>query len=208
MSYLFFVSAAGLFIAAFLHLKSVEHLRLREELGEEKAEKRGRIYGAVSGTIESIALAGLWFSPQPRLVIPLFSDLAISVAVLQVPVLHLAISLPLIAAGAWFGIGGVREVGMEVAETHCSPKKIAATGVYSFVRHPQYFGWILSHLGMSVLLSAKYSMLFTPALLALIYLISRKEQDELIKELGKEYEDYMKEVPMLIPRLKRLPRAD
>ncbi|MFQ6126149.1 MAG: methyltransferase family protein [Candidatus Heimdallarchaeota archaeon] len=54
------------------------------------------------------------------------------------------------------------------------------TGVYSIVRHPQYFGWILAHIGISVILSVQYSMLFTPVLVALIYLISKKE-DEFIK---------------------------
>jgi len=89
---------------------------------------------------------------------------------------------------------------LEVAETHCTPKRLETVGVYSIVRHPQYFGWILSHVGMSILLSVWYSMLFTPILIAVIYLISRKEEVELIREFGKEYTDYQKEVPMMIPR--------
>jgi len=40
-------------------------------------------------------------------------------------------------------------------------------------------------------------------MVALIYLISRKEEKELIREFGREYEDYKKKVPMLIPRLRR-----
>jgi len=36
----------------------------------------------------------------------------------------------------------------------------------------------------------------------LIYLISRKEEEELTKEFGKEYENYEERVPMLIPRLR------
>jgi len=50
------------------------------------------------------------------------------------------------------------------------------------------------------LLSVLYSMLFTPVLTVLIYLISKKEEDELIEEFGREYEDYRRKVPMLIPR--------
>jgi protein-S-isoprenylcysteine O-methyltransferase Ste14 len=42
-------------------------------------------------------------------------------------------------------------------------------------------------------------MLFTPVLLILIVLIARKEEDELIKEFGKGYLDYRKDVPMMIP---------
>jgi len=71
--------------------------------------------------------------------------------------------------------------------------------VYGIVRHPQYSGWILSHVGVSFLLSVLYSMLFTPVLIVIIYLISKKEEDELIKEFGRDYEGYRKKVPMLIP---------
>jgi protein-S-isoprenylcysteine O-methyltransferase Ste14 len=70
------------------------------------------------------------------------------------------------------------------------------------VRHPQYLGGLLAHLGISILLSAFYSLLLTPIMIALVYLISRKEEKEILREFGKEYEDYRDEVPMLIPKLK------
>jgi protein-S-isoprenylcysteine O-methyltransferase Ste14 len=37
----------------------------------------------------------------------------------------------------------------------------------------------------------------------IIFLISWKEEEELIKEFGKEYEDYKKKVPMLVPKRRR-----
>jgi len=197
----FLICVSCFFIVTFLHFKSVEHIKLQEKYGKEKGIKLGKIYGRIS-SLEFIFWMGLWVSPQPIFIIPIFSNSAISIASLSIPILHLVISLSLIVIGAWFGIEGVRETGMELAETHCSPKKIINTGIYSIVRHPQYFGWILAHIGISVLLSVWYSMLFSPVLVALIYLISKKEEDELIKEFGKEYEDYKKEVPMLIPRWK------
>jgi len=189
-----------MFIAIPLHFKSVEYIKLQKKYGKERGVKIGKIYGTISGTMEFLFLIGLWISPQPRFTVPMFSNLAISIFYLSIPILHLIISLPLIAVGAWFGIEGVRTTGMEVAETHCAPKKLQTTGVYSVVRHPQYFGWTLAHVGMSILLSVWYSMLFTPILIALICLISKKEEDELINEFGKEYKDYQKKVPMLIPK--------
>ena len=88
-----------------------------------------------------------------------------------------------------------------MAETH-RPKTVVTTGVYSIVRHPQYLGGLLAHLGISILLSAFYSLLLTPMIIALVYLISGKEEKEILREFGKEYEDYRDEVPMLIPKLK------
>jgi len=199
----FLICVSFFFIAIFLHFKSVEHTKLQEKYGKEKGIKLGRIYATISSS-EFIFWMGLWISPQPTFIIPIFPSLVISIAGLSIPILHLAISLPLIMVGAWFGIEGVRETGMELAETHCSPKRILNTGVYSTVRHPQYFGWILAHVGISILLSVWYSTLFTPILVALIYLISKKEENELVKEFGKEYVDYKREVPMLIPRWKSL----
>ena len=40
-------------------------------------------------------------------------------------------------------------------------------------------------------------------MIVLVYVISKKEEEELIKEFGKEYENYKKKVPMLIPRLRK-----
>jgi protein-S-isoprenylcysteine O-methyltransferase Ste14 len=192
-------------MVAPLHFKSVEHIKLRKKYGKEKGLKIGRIYGIISGIVESIILIGLWVSPQPRYLPPPFSSLTISIGDLSISPLRLAVSLPLTAVGAWFGIDGVRGTGMEVAETHCTPDEIVTDGAYSIVRHPQYFGWILAHVGISVLLSAWYSTLFTPILVAFVYLISRKEEYELIREFGEEYEDYQRKVPMLIPKWKRPP---
>jgi protein-S-isoprenylcysteine O-methyltransferase Ste14 len=197
----FLICVSFFFLAIFLHFKSVEHTKLQEKYGKEKGIKLGKIYATISSS-EFIFWAGLWVSPQPIFIIPIFLNSIISIAGLSIPILHLIISLPPIMVGAWFGIEGVRETGMELAETHCSPKKILNTGIYSIVRHPQYYGWILAHIGISILLSVWYSVLFTPVLIALIYLISKKEEDELVKEFGKEYVDYKREVPMLIPRWK------
>lgn len=202
MSVWFFICAASFFIVTFLHFKSVEYIRLQEKYGEDKGIKIGKIYGSISGTMEFILLIGLWISPQPKFVIPLFANITISIVNWSIPIIHLIIFLPLTAVGAWFGIAGVRATGMEAAETHSRPEKILTTGVYSTVRHPQYFGWILAHIGISILLSVQYSMLFTPVLVVLIYLISKKEEEELIKEFDEEYKMYQKEVPMLIPRWK------
>ena len=198
----FLICVLFFFSAIFLHFKSVEHITLQEKYGKEKGIKVGRIY-AIFSSSEFIFWIGLWLSPQPIFIIPIFSTSIISITGLQIPILHLILSLPVILVGAWFGLEGIKATGIGLAETHCSPKKILNTGIYSTARHPQYLGWILAHIGISFLLSVWYSILFTPVLVALVYLISKKEEEELIKEFGKEYENYKKEVPMLIPRWKK-----
>jgi protein-S-isoprenylcysteine O-methyltransferase Ste14 len=198
----FFVSLFGFIATLPLYFLSLEHLKLEERYGERKGEKIGDAYGVISGWGFFLFWFGIWFSPQTRFVIPILQELLVRLPVLDItiPLLHLVIFAPFFAVGAWFGIKGVTETTLKVAETH-RPVKIVTTGVYSIVRHPQYLGGLLAHLGFSFLLSGLYCLLSTPLIALIIYLISRKEETELTKEFGKEYMDYKKKTPMLIPRL-------
>ena len=186
-----------------LHFLSVEHLKLQEKYGKNKGTKIGETLGLISGWGFFFFWIGIWVSPQPRFVVQILHSKSVLVSIVNfsLPLFHLIISIPLLVLGAWIAIKGVKEVTLKVAETH-KTEKIVTTGVYSIVRHPQYLGALLAHVGISILLSATYSLLFTPLMVTLIYLISRKEEEELTKEFGKEYENYKKKVSMLIPRLR------
>ena len=199
----FWICVLCMFIAAAFHHRSVEHTKLQKKYGKERGTRIGKTYGTISGTMELTFLIGLWISPQPRYTIPILPNLTIPIADYSVPIVHLIISLPIVLFGAWIAIKGVKATGLEASETHSKPEKLQTTGAYSVVRHPQYLGWILAQIGMSILLSAWYSTLFTPILTALIYLISKKEEDELTKEFGQEYKEYQKKVPMLIPKFRK-----
>lgn len=167
---------------------------------ERKEEKKSAKYMELSREHGVHIFVGLWISPQQIFFVPLFSRYNVSIFNFSIPIVHLVVSLPLIGLGVLLGITGVRQVGMEVAETHRTPKKLETGGVYSIVRHPQYLAWILSHIGLSIFLSASYSLLFTPMLILVIYLISRKEEEELIREFGEEYRNYQKRVNRFIPK--------
>ncbi len=187
-----------------LHFLSVEHIRLQEKYGKEKGIKIGDIYGLISGWGFFVFWMGIWVSPQTRFTISILQNLSIflSAVNLSIPLIHLAICILLLIPSIWLAINGIKETTLKVAETHRTDR-IAKTGVYSVVRHPQYLGGLLAHVGISFLLSALYSLLFTPLMVMLIYLISKKEEEELIKEFGEEFERYKQKVPMLIPRLRK-----
>ncbi len=197
----FFICAVGLIAVIPLYFLSVMHLKLQEKYGKEKGIKIGEISGVISGWGFFLFWFGMWVSPQPRFTFPVFQNLSVLVPAIgfSIPMLHLAIFLPFFIAGVWLGIEGVVETTLKTAETH-RPDKIVTKGVYSIVRHPQYLGGLLAQVGISFLLSAWYSLLSTPLMAVTIYLISWKEEEELIKEFGNEYEDYKKKVPMLVPR--------
>ena len=92
-------------------------------------------------------------------------------------------------------------MGLKVAETHRA-ESVISSGVYSRVRHPQYLGAILSHIGASFLLSAYYSILVTPLVIIINWLLCWKEERELLREFGEDYREYQNSVPMLFPHRK------
>jgi protein-S-isoprenylcysteine O-methyltransferase Ste14 len=198
----FFISLFGFIATLPLYYLSLEHLKLKEKYGRRKAERIGDIYGIISGWGFFLFWFGIWVSPQTRFTIPVLQDFLVGVPVLNVtiPLLHLAVFVPFFVVGAWLGIKGVNKTTLKVAETHRAVK-IVTTGVYSIVRHPQYLGGLLAHIGFSFLWSGLYSSLSTPAVVAVVYFISRKEETELTKEFGQEYLDYKKRTPSLLLKL-------
>lgn len=198
--YVFFsICVIGMISIIPIYFLSVEHIKFQAKYGREKGLKIAKILGLISGWAFFFFLFGLWISPQPKFNIPLFQ---LELNKFTINVFHLLLSIPIIAVGAWFGIIGVKEVTLKVAETHL-PERVVNTGIYSLIRHPQYFGAILSHVGISILLSSFYSILSSPLVILIIYIFSWKEEKELVKEFGKEYEDYKKRIPMLMPRIRR-----
>jgi protein-S-isoprenylcysteine O-methyltransferase Ste14 len=198
----FLFSLLGFIAIIPLYSLSLEHFKLEEKYGKVRGRRIGEILGMISGWGFFLFWFGIWLSPQGRFVIPFPHDFSVQIPILNLTIylINSLIFIPLFIAGAWFGVKGVIQTSLKVAETHRA-ERIATTGVYSVVRHPQYLGGILAHIGFSVFLSALYSLLATPLVIALIYIISWKEETELTKEFGNKYVDYQKKVPMVIPRL-------
>ena len=197
----FFICLFGTIAVVPIHYFSVEHLKLQRRYGKNRGIRIGDVLGLVSGWGFFLFWMGIWVSPQPRFTVPLLQNLTVLIPIgsFTIPMIHLMISIPFLMLGAWFGIKGVRQTTLKVAETHRT-ETIVTTGVYSIVRHPQYFGGLLAHVGISFLLSTCFSLLATPLMVLLVYFISKKEEKELVREFGKQYKDYKKNVPMFIPK--------
>lgn len=76
-------------------------------------------------------------------------------------------------------------------------------GVFNVVRHPIYLSEILLYLGFLMLsISLAAAFVWVIAILFLHY-ISRYEERLLLARFGEEYEQYMREVPMWVPRLRK-----
>jgi protein-S-isoprenylcysteine O-methyltransferase Ste14 len=75
-------------------------------------------------------------------------------------------------------------------------------GVFNMVRHPVYLGCILFYLGLLIFTLSAIAGFIWITVIVFYHYISKYEERLLLTEFGKEYEKYMKRVPMWIPRLK------
>jgi len=200
----FIFSILGMCFMVPLHFLSVEHLKFQKKYGADKGNKITGILGLTSGWGFFIFWFGIWISPQPRLIIPFMQNPSFIIPIINfsIPIFHLIISIPFILIGAWFGIGSVKQTSLKVAETHRT-ERIVSTNIYSLIRHPQYFGGVLAHIGISLLLSSLFSLILTPLVILLNFLVAWKEEKELIKEFGDQYKNYREKVPMFFPKLKK-----
>ena len=83
-------------------------------------------------------------------------------------------------------------------------RTLATTGVYSYVRHPQYDGFILVMFGFLLQWPTLLTLAMFPILVFMYVRLSRIEERETRAEFGGEYERYMREVPGFVPRLRDL----
>lgn len=75
---------------------------------------------------------------------------------------------------------------------------IVKEGPYKYIRHPMYSFMLIVVFGSGLLVSNYLILLYTPVIAILYYLRARKEED-LLKEAFPEYNNYIKETKMLIP---------
>jgi protein-S-isoprenylcysteine O-methyltransferase Ste14 len=87
-------------------------------------------------------------------------------------------------------------------------QRLATTGPYAYVRHPQYDGFVIIMLGFLLQWPTLLTLLMFPLLLAMYVKLARREEREVRAEFGETYEKYMKRTPAFIPHMRRqLPHA-
>ena len=78
---------------------------------------------------------------------------------------------------------------------------LATAGIYSYLRHPQYVGFILVMFGFLLQWPTLLTLAMFPILVFMYVRLVRIEEAEALREFGDEYRAYMQQVPGFIPRL-------
>jgi len=87
----FIISILGMCSMVPLHFLSVEHLKFQIKYGKDKGNKITAILGLTSGWGFFTFWFGIWISPQPMFITPIFQNFVISIPIIN-------FSIPLFAS--------------------------------------------------------------------------------------------------------------
>jgi len=78
---------------------------------------------------------------------------------------------------------------------------LAKTGPYTYVRHPQYVGFVLIMLGFLFQWPTILTLVMFPVLVIMYWRLAVHEEREVASEFGDEYRTFSRDVPGFVPRL-------
>ncbi len=79
---------------------------------------------------------------------------------------------------------------------------VASGGIYSYLRHPQYAGFILIMLGFLLEWPTLITLAMFPLLVIMYARLARREEKEALAEFGEDYAKYAAMTPAFLPRPK------
>jgi methanethiol S-methyltransferase len=82
--------------------------------------------------------------------------------------------------------------------------RLATSGPYAYVRHPQYLGFILIMLGFLAQWPTLLTLLMFPVLVVMYVRLARHEEGEVRADFGDAYDRYAAKTPAWIPHLSDL----
>lgn len=90
--------------------------------------------------------------------------------------------------------------------------EVATTGAYAYIRHPQYFGFILIMFGFLLQWPTIPTLIMFPVLCWIYARLAKTEERQVLAELGDDYRRYQQNVPAFFPRFRAkngsLPKAE
>lgn len=101
----------------------------------------------------------------------------------------------LVLTGALLAIFGWRQIHAAVKEN-----RMAETGLYRWIRHPQYTGFFLFLIGSMINWPTLATMLTLPILCVVYWRLAVAEENDSLATFGDKYRDYMKQTGRFLPR--------
>ncbi len=101
-----------------------------------------------------------------------------------------------------FIIGGFSMISVGWRKLYLAQRhgELASTGIYSYIRHPQYTGFVLVMFGFLLQWPTLVTLAMFPVLTIMYVRLARSEEREALAAYGDAYKTYMSQVPAFIPR--------
>jgi protein-S-isoprenylcysteine O-methyltransferase Ste14 len=80
-------------------------------------------------------------------------------------------------------------------------RRLATTGAYARMRHPQYAGFVLIMTGFLLQWPTLVTFAMFPILLFMYARLAKREEEDMLAQFGNEYRRYRAAVPAFIPKL-------
>jgi protein-S-isoprenylcysteine O-methyltransferase Ste14 len=106
------------------------------------------------------------------------------------------LSFAFIGAGFWL-LAASWKVLYEAQRT----RRLAISGPYARVRHPQYIGFVLIMFGFLLQWPTLVTLAMFPILVYMYVRLARREERDALAEFGEQYRSYMRCVPAFFPEL-------
>jgi protein-S-isoprenylcysteine O-methyltransferase Ste14 len=83
---------------------------------------------------------------------------------------------------------------------HSGNGELVTSGIYKYIRHPQYSGFVLMIVGFLIQWPTIITLIMAPILLVMYTKLAKKEEKKMVELFGEKYEEYRKQVPAFIPK--------
>jgi len=116
--------------------------------------------------------------------------------------IHIASNLIILAG--FLLLSAAWPVLYKAQQTH----KLAMTGIYARLRHPQYVGFIFIMIGFLVQWPTLVTLAMFPILVVMYLKLARREEREALAQFGEQYARYAAGTPAFIPRIGRFRQTE
>lgn len=118
------------------------------------------------------------------------------------PVWLSALGLLLELLGMWLALGARMQLGFFSSGRSADNAALVKRGVYRYVRHPVYAGTFLVTLAWPLVYGAPVTA-FVTFIVGSVFCYRRMKAEDaaMLKQFGREYEEYMRETDALIPTI-------
>jgi protein-S-isoprenylcysteine O-methyltransferase Ste14 len=101
-------------------------------------------------------------------------------------------------AGTAVSMGGIAMIALGWRQLHRA-QGLVTTGLYRYIRHPQYTGIFLFTLGWIVHWPSIITLILWPILIGAYAWLAKREERQAIEEFGEAYVDYAGRTKRFIP---------